>query len=310
MLVITIIVIIILAAAVILTISDNNPAERSREAVIRSDMQTMKEELALEVSEVLLSDGGSVGDLDGAAELHLTTAAKYPGKFTIENGKIYVTSNATEEEKEVAKEVGIASIQKWELTNDVEPTGLSVGDLITHKEKTTEKFYVIKVTGDTVAMLAAKNISTTGTLVQSDSAPTLKFSNTNYWKNETSNPLDLNKYTDKTDAEKTSMGVVSTDAIEIARAYGDTFDVTGRLMTVEEVEDLDGSMSNNSTSDCPDFINEVDGKILNYWLGSARDSSSAWDVGGLSSFLGNDDFFDGSRYGVRPVIEVLKSSIK
>ena len=56
MLVITIIVIIILAAAVILTISDNNPAERSKEAVLKSDMQTMKEELALVISDELLKE--------------------------------------------------------------------------------------------------------------------------------------------------------------------------------------------------------------------------------------------------------------
>ncbi len=199
---------------------------------------------------------------------------------------------------------------KWELTTDSGETGLSEGDLVTHKERTTEQFYVIKVTGNTVAMLAAKNITTTGQLEQSDSAPTVAFSNTNYWSSETSYPLDLNEYTDKTDIEKTNMGVVSTDAIEIARAYGDTFDVKGRLMTVGEVEDLGGSKDDYSTEDCPSFINTQD-----YWLGSASFVSDGYHfvwivIGEYSRLLSNGIFSSVGSYGVRPVLEVLTSSIE
>lgn len=183
---------------------------------------------------------------------------------------------------------------------------ISEGDLITHKEKTTEQFYVIKKDGDNVAMLAAKNITTTGTLVQSDEAPAVVFSNIECWFRETSYssyPLDLNEYTDKTDEEKTSMGVISTDAIEIAREYGATFDVTGRLMTVEEVEDLGVSISNYSTSACPSFINTE-----SYWLGSANDLHYVWCVYGEDGRLTNVVFND-VVLGVRPVLEISASSI-
>ena len=203
---------------------------------------------------------------------------------------------------------------KWELTTDADENGeISVGDLVTHKEKTTEQFYVISVTGNTVAMLAAKNITKIEPLEQSDSAPTVAFSSTNYWgaDNELKYPdpttdkyPDLNKYTDKTDDVKTSMGVVSTDAIEIARAYGDTFDVTGRLMTVEEVVALGGNISTYSTSECPAYINTG-----SYWLGSAYGASLVCFVYGDSSDLVNDGFGTGSVSGVRPVVEISKSDI-
>ena len=75
-------------------------------------------------------------------------------------------------------EFGESAIPKqWTWTDNQEEGTeghgkISVGDLITHKEKTNEKFYVIKVDGDNVAMLAAKNI-TEGTLMQSDEEPSI-----------------------------------------------------------------------------------------------------------------------------------------
>ena len=78
-------------------------------------------------------------------------------------------------------------------------------------------------------------------------------------------------------------------------------------MTVEEVVELGGSISENSTSGCTDekaFIN-----TQNYWLGSAYSGYGVWFVHGERGFL-RHGFFNGDYYGVRPVIEVLKSSIE
>ena len=262
---------------------------------------------------------------DGIKQAYLTAMAEGEGKITEsllqealndQFGSAKATGSITKSGEEI-KSVTIdgitvefgesANAKQWTWTDNQEEGTeghgeISVGDLITHKEKTTEKFYVIKITGDTVAMLAAKNITTTGTLKQSDSAPAVAFSNTNYWSGDY--PLNLNTYT-PADATK----IKDTDAIEIARAYGDTFDVTGsdvkgRLMTVEEIEDLGGSMSDYSTSACPSFIN-----TQTFWLGSASSGSVVWLVFGEYSDLSSSFFLDNG-FGVRPVLEISASSIE
>ena len=306
-LVITIIVIIVLAVAVILTLANNNPIENAKQAVSANDEAALKEEATL-----LYADWYLLKNIPNGTGTDLTAQeyviSKLKGDYSAElKSRLSVLDTG---EITIGTKEDSINAKKWTWTDNqeegIEGHGeISVGDLVTYKEKTTEQFYVIKKEGDNVAMLAAKNITTTGTLVQSDSAPTVAFSNTKYWLSETSYPLDLNEYTDKTDAEKTNMGVVSTDAIEIARAYGATFDVEGRLMRVEEVVDLGGSMSDESTSDCPSFIN-----TQNYWLGSARFDSYVCVVdGGISDLLNYyfdvDDF-----YGVRPVLEISASSIE
>ena len=268
---------------------------------------------------------------DGIKQAYLTAMTEGEGKITEsllqealndQFGSVKAAGSITKSGEEI-KSVTIdgisvefgesANAKQWTWTDNQEEGTegygeISVGDLITHKEKGNEKFYVIKVDGDNVAMLAAKNITTTGTLEQSDSAPTIKFSNTNYWSSYAGTyPLDLNTYIP---ADATQ--IKDTDAIEIARAYGDTFDVTGsdvkgRLMTLEEIcsEDIGGNMSNNSISACPSFINSK-----NYWLGSAYGGSPVWVVLGGNSTLYGDDFFYGFDYGLRPVLEISASSIE
>ena len=82
----------------------------------------------------------------------------------------------------------------------------------------------------------------------------------------------LKVYTDKTDAEKADMGVKSTDAIEIARAYGDTFDVKGRLMTFEEAFSLGGAVSVSGWR-APSFIRGTE-----FWLGTSGGVTNEWTV--------------------------------
>ena len=315
-LVITIIVLLILAGVAISMLSgENGILKQAASAKTRTEEKTEFERVQLAVLSALTAGRGEVdltkpsdkeNSIDKAINDEFVNDIKKPtyeeGKITLSNRETYNVTTSGRIEKE--------SEAKWEWTDNqeegIEGHGeISVGDLITYKEKTNEKFYVIKVDGDNVAMLAAKNITTTGTLEQSGSAPRVVFSYTNYWSSYAGTyPLDLNVYTDKTEAQKNTMGVKSTDAIEIARAYGDTFDVEGRLMTVEEVEDLEGSRSNYSTSDCPSFINTE-----NYWLGSALNFGQVWIVEGESSSLSYGDYPDDYCFGVRPVLEIFKSSI-
>ena len=104
-------------------------------------------------------------------------------------------------------------------------TAYNVGDQVTVGG---ENFYVIKASSaseEKVTLLAEKNIDTT-TMKQSDSANTIAFSSTNYWKSieGITYPYNLN-------GVETS---VSTDVINIAKAYGTAKGGEGRLMTVEE----------------------------------------------------------------------------
>ena len=174
-------------------------------------------------------------------------------------------------------------------------TAYNVGDQVTVGG---EKFYVIKASSESkekVTLLAEKNIDTT-TMVQSDSANTIVFSSTNYWKNieGITYPYNLN-------GVETS---VSTDVINIAKAYGTAKGGEGRLMTVEEVVALGGRMDANSTESCPSWINTA-----NFWLGSAIDSDSVCSVIGGRSLLNLINFNYVGLYGVRPVIEISKSLI-
>ena len=174
-------------------------------------------------------------------------------------------------------------------------TAYNVGDQVTVGG---EKLYVIKKSSaseEKVTLLAEKNIDTT-TLNQSDSAGTVAFSSTNYWKSieGITYPYNLN-------GVETS---VSTDVINIAKAYGTAKGGEGRLMIVEEVVALGGSMDENSTESCPSWINTA-----NFWLGSARDTYLVWYVVGEDSRLFRRGFDFDSDSGVRPVIEISKSLI-
>ena len=165
-----------------------------------------------------------------------------------------------------------------------------------------ESFYVIKAcnkTDETVTLLAEKNIDIT-TLKQTDSTGTVAFSSTNYWSSIVgiTYPYNINEIETN----------VSTDVINIAKAYGTAKGGIGRLITLEEVVALGGNTDANSTSECPSWIN-----TSNYWLGSAGYSDGMWnirDTNGSKGVLGGNSYSDHWRCGVRPVIEVSKSKIE
>lgn len=194
-------------------------------------------------------------------------------------------------------------------------TAYNVGDEVTIGK---ESFYVIEASDantETVKLLAAKNIGTDSSntetyLKQTDSAQTIKFSDTNYWSSETSYPVNLNNYE--------SASIKSTDAISLAKAYGTSIkenlgtnlEVKGRLIIPEEVVALGGDHPNDysyTTSGCPSWINST-----TYWLSSANDSDIMWIVFGGNEWIRYNGF--GNVYvntcGVRPVIEISKSLIQ
>ena len=159
-----------------------------------------------------------------------------------------------------------------------------------------ENFYVIKASSaseEKVSLLAEKNIDTT-TMVQSDSANTIAFSSTNYWKNIEGKtyPYNLNN----------TATLANTGAIAIAKAYGTAKGGEGRLMTYEEANELKNT---NSA-----MIYETNTTLLKYWLGSAYGTNYVWVVYGVNHDVGHGSFSDTSYYGVRPVIEISKDLIK
>ena len=323
-LVITIIVLLILAGIAISMISGNNGVlTKVTDAKRVNEQGTEEDRVRLAVQSALIDGLGIINltkhegneplvGLEKALAEEFGTESPVVTEYT--EGKVTIG-----DKKYSVSTTGLLTEIKWTWTdNDEEGTEgyekISVGDLIEYKAKTSEKFYVIGFSGannSTVKVLAAKNITTTGTLQQGDSthtAPPVAFSDTNYWSNETSYPLDLNTYTDKTEAQKIAMGVKSDDAIEIARRYAsETFGVTGKLMTLEEIcsEEIGANSEGNTTYGCPLFINSTD-----YWLGSAISDDSVWFVAGEGSFVVSDIYSGGGYYGVRPVIEVSTFSIE
>ena len=290
-LVITIIVIIILAVAVILSIANNNPIENAKEARIKNDLKTIEEELTLKQASNYVDEHANNKTPSEITIDDLASAANYKGKLTIEDGKLCVTSNASEEERKVAKDLGIETKDLITFTKQGE---LAIGSEVTASNG--ETFYVIGEntvgnaitdgTSDDILLLAKYNLKEeNGTLKQDTSGANNEcvFSSVNYWSSETSYPLNLNNYTIPEGA---------TSIVIIAKKYGQLLGVTGRLMTYEEA----------------DALKKIDSTILyknklNYWLGSACAEDGAWyvDSDSIGSLLTNS--FD-SLYGVCPIIKV------
>ena len=302
-LVITIIVIIILAVAVILSIANNNPIENAKEARFRNDMKVIEEELNLYIAKKYADDLGTITEvvnLDGENMVSALPSTKdYKDKVKIISGNLELTGTASKEERDWAKKIGI----------EVEETvTLKLGDEVTYKG---EPFYVIG--GDTVGtisastqdilLLAKYNLISDGSSQDTSGESNLcpfcyddtKWDNYNIVAGDNLNNIE--RFRDK------SVSVVGT-----AIAYGNNLGVvTGRLMTVEEAKVLQTNYSEI-------LYGNKDGNKLNYWLGSAYNNYDVWRVkdSDLNHYyhycvdLGDTIGYGG---GVRPVIEVPKSSI-
>ena len=318
-LVITIIVIIILAVAVILSIANNNPIENAKEARFRNDMKVIEEELNLYIAKKYADDLGNsteVVNLDGENMVKALPSTKdYKDKVKIVGGNLELTGSASEEEREWAEKIGI------EVGEEIEKITFSkkeTGDLALKSEVTAsngENFYVIG--GDTVGteisnstkdilLLAKYNLTSDGSSQdKTGEGNYCAFSSTNYWSSVSGIAYPdstTKKYPDLNDVEKYPIGS-ATSIITKAKAYGETLGVTGRLMTYEEAKALETNYSEIL------YGKNTEKGYLHYWLGSAVMKNSVWYVDDEVSFAPDGIFLGETSYGVRPVIEVPKSSI-
>ena len=237
------------------------------------------------------------------------TVALNGGLFETAKKAVDDTKIARDEELLIDADGYIAAVQNK----------IAVGTEVTIGE-TGENFYVIKDEGTKLILLAKKNIALdagTQKYKQADGTNQLAFTSgdTSYWASvadESKYPLNLNEY-----------GVCPKgSAIDIARQYAE--EITGnrdngRLMTKEEAEPLSESEDEEILGIL--YRTYSEGSYLNYWLGSAHNTSSVcvvmgYDSGGaLDSQLSSCLFdYDGSSggvggYGVRPVLEVSESSV-
>ena len=302
-LVITIIVIIILAVAVILSIANNNPIENAKEARFRNDMKVIEEELNLYIAKKYADNLGTnteVVNLDGEKMVKALPSTKdYKDKVKIVGGNLELTGSASKKEKEWAEKIGIEVGVEETVT-------LKVGDEVTYKG---EPFYIIG--GDTVdnaiststrnvLLLAKYNLKKeNGKLIQDTSGAIneCSFCSESAW-------LGASVATGDNLNEKTTISSETTSAVSKAITYGkDIFGVAGRLMLYEEATKLQTKYSEIL------YGKNTEKGYLGYWLGSADSAGSLWGVLGERSSLGNSDFGGVRYYGVRPVIEVPKSSI-
>ena len=285
-LVITIIVLLILAGVTLsMVMGDSGIFGKANNAKEQTQLSNAEEIIKLAVLENQVKRVS--GDADALTNEALKTEI---GKKLTEQGYTVSGSTVTYYGD---KTIDIENYLDKEKTTTY--TAYNVGDQVTVGG---EKFYVIKASSESeekVTLLAEKNIDTT-TLKQSDSAEPVAFSSTNYWSSieGITYPYNLN-------GVETS---VSTDVINIAKAYGTAKGGEGRLMTVEEVVALGGSMDAKSTESCPSWINTA-----NFWLGSAYSTYHVWYVDGEVCRLDGGDFYFDGYYGVRPVIEISKSLI-
>ena len=277
-LVITIIVLLILAGVSITMISSQdgilgkatNAKETQKEA-------TEVEKVKLAVQAAMMNENGTVDKTELNNELSKIgygPVSDLPADIEINGEKYTITSNG-----------------------EVELKTLKVGDEVTYQG---ENFYVIGFSADktNVNLLAKYNLKADGSSQDTTGANNpCAFSSTNYWLSEGREryPLDLNNYT---------IPEGETSIVTTAKTYGNKLGTKeGRLMTYDEANTL------KTTANTDILYGNKDGKTFNYWLGSAGDSQKVWFVGGRIIEL-YYDFDCDNTFGVRPVLEVLTSSIK
>ena len=173
-----------------------------------------------------------------------------------------------------------------------------------------EQFYVLEWDNncDTVNLISKYNLNKAGTAQQNASSTitTCVFSSTNYWSSSNpSSQFNLNDF----------IGYRATDAIGKAKSYGSSKGaVSSRLLSCEEAKALKPKSNRNNKINIMfrGSANSTDG-YLDYWLGSANSTNSAWGVRGneknISAYPYEWSNSHGCYFGVRPVITVLKSNI-
>ena len=311
-LVITIIVLLILAGVSISMISSQdgilNKATTAKET--QKDA-TELERVKLAAQSALIEGEGTIdiADTTGTTKGSLKKALieEFGSTSSVVTG--YSAGKVAIGEKQYSvSAIGVVAEIKaqWTLTTDSGDSGISVGDLVTSKKKTTEQFYVIGIDGDTVSLLSKYNLKSDGSEQDTTGANnTCAFSSTYYWDadGKLTYPLENGKYPNLNDKITYPLGT-ATSIVTTAEDYGKSLNSTGRLITYEEAKVL---VNVNSTILYGKYET---GKSLNYWLGSVSDSYNVWLVNGERDSLYDSSFNDDADCGVRPVVEVSASSIE
>ena len=278
-LVITIIVLLILAGVSITMISSQEGIlKKATSAKETQEKATEVEKVKLAVQAAMMNENGTVDKTELNNELGKAgygPISDLPADIEINGEKYTITSNG-----------------------EVELKTLKVGDEVTYQG---ENFYVIGFSVDKtkVNLLAKYNLKADGSGQDTEgNINACAFCSETAWNG--ANVADGDNLNNKT-----TISSETTSAVGKAEAYGSKLGAEkGRLMTKEEADTL------KTTANTDILYGNKDGKKLNYWLGSASDSSKVWLMYGEGSDLSNDDFNIVVIFGVRPVLEVLTSSIK
>ena len=292
-LVITIIVLLILAGVTLsMVMGDSGIFGKANSAKEKTQLSNAEETIRLAVLEnQVKSVSGDVALTNDQLKEEIAKKLTKQGYSVSGSTVTYYGEKTIDIENYLEKESAPTITWTWA---DTDNSGTkNVGDIVTYS--TGEKFYIMSTEGEEYALLAEKKIDTT-TMKQSDSANSIAFSSTNYWSSieGITYPYNLN-------GVETS---VSTDVINIAKAYGTAKGGEGRLMTYEEANGL------KDTNSAMIYGTNTTAGYLIYWLGSARDSNYVWRVYGSTSGLREYSFSTSFYGGVRPVIEISKDSIK
>lgn len=301
-LVITIIVLLILAGISISMLSgDNSILSRAAEVKKQTDEKSVLER-------VKIAYGGAITRANGnysGYEFEKILKEELNKEFTtymleLENERVKIDNKYYEFSGEILDEKDITI-----------PAGTyNTGQEIVFRG---ENFFVLEDKGNTVKLLAKYCLNKEGTaqvnLAQNEIGR--KFSNTNYWSNDfTNSPFNLQTEEMITKAEKD--GKIQVNDVEIdnasitARKYGKLKKVTGKLMTIEEANEIQDGENTTIKNIMWGKWNGSDAPTNGYymfWLGDAIDQNNIYAVVGNFNSIANGGY-SFPIVGVRPVIIV------
>ena len=280
-LVITIIVMLILLGVTVTVSLNGGLFTTAKQAEDETQIAQEKEQLLMAVMGALGEDGKvNLEKLDinlpeGFTGSNLQYTSKTGNVFKVSgNGSITLETDSNED-------TGVTISPKKET--------YTVGEEVTIGN---ENFFVIADDTEKVTLLAKYNLNLSGTaqVNETGSKTTCVFSTNPYW---TGADDDLND-NDNPDG-----------AMAKAKTYGRNLGGTGRLMTKGEAEAL---VTNHGGIIYGTNIGATDGSLC-YWFGSASNTRTVWGVYGGTGYLMAQSIDFGFAFGVRPVVEILKSEI-
>lgn len=179
------------------------------------------------------------------------------------------------------------------------------GDVVTFSG---EQFQVLNdvIEGQMTCEIFCKTNLNTGATAQANAAySTTKcvFSSTNYWSSSwvSGTKLNLNGYP----------GYTATDAMGKVNTYVRTKGaIGGRLLTYDEANTMKSS-SNTAVKNMFKGTGNTAQNFENYWLGSSYEGNGnrVYRVSGSGGIIYGSTYYDGSSFGVRPVLTVFVSQL-